>query len=170
MGMEIYIYARVVRKSDKKTVTIGCLEEEWAHCSELEREYFGVCWWRKDYEMLEFLMKTASQYGIEIDDTKTHGTFPLPMEAMREIYAGIVKRSCYDIPEDEPDDIRIERVWAEYQNIKNAHALYCILSAIETKSYGLWEDVLEWHLCEEAELEEFKQPDNFQWEFLVSWG
>ena len=92
-------------------MTIGRPKKEWAHCSKLEQEYFSVCWWRKDYEMLDFLMETASKYGVEIDDTKTHGTFPLPAESMREIYKGIVERSCFLVPEDEPEEIKIERLF-----------------------------------------------------------
>ena len=152
-------------------MTIGFPKSEWKNVTEWNQNYFIVCWWRKDYEMLDFLMETASQYGVKVDDTKTHGTFPLPMEAMREIYAGIVERSCFLVPENEDENIKIERLLVENQNIQNAGNLGDILTAVGIKSYKYFDIVPEVCFCEDFDPEELeKHPDDFEWEFMVSWG
>ncbi len=171
MSLEICIGAKVLRKADRTPVTVGCPKEEWDYSDDWEHEYFMVCYWRRDYEMLSFLTELAERYGVESGKKDFCGTFSLPLKAMREIYEKAIEFSCLPSFEDDEDFDIETRYITENQNVRNAHALSDVLTAIQSGLY--WEDnpIPKKYFCEGIGFRELqKHPDDFVWEFSVTWG
>ena len=171
MGMEICIGAKILRKADHTPITVGCPKEEWEYTDNWGHEYFMVCYWRKDYGMLHFLFELAERYGIESGEKNFCGTFSLPEKAIREIYEKAIAFSCIPALEDENDFETETRYITENQNVRNAHFLSDVLTAIKSGLYWESKPVPKGCFCEGVGLHELQNhPDDFEWEFSVTWG
>mgnify|MGYP007069878402 CR=1 FL=1 len=153
MGLEIYIGAKIFRKSDHTPVTVGCPKEKWDYCGDWSREYFEVCYWKKDSEIFNFLRE---HYTFDDDNSVS-----LPANAMRPIYAKAVEFSYGD--EEDCTGLIMEN-----QNVRNAYHLGNVLTAIGTGHYGDSTIIPEGCFCEGFGFEKLqKHPDDFEWEFNV---
>jgi len=167
MGLDLFIQARIRKKSDSCVVSVSTRHDYEKYGDEcLSNECFEICYWRKCYDVRNDLIEIVQKYGgISLDEDEPDTMFSVPKEAFPEIYKYLIGRSLLK-EDDWPDSI-----WdpLDYQaiNLKNAEKILDFLRFFGIGGRYYPKLVVEKeNFINDEEYELFcKNPEDYIWSF-----
>lgn len=172
MGLDLYIEARI---REKKTGRILSSDPEDKYVPEDEKGFFEICWWcSSDFHDIRQEMIRISNRHAGTDYTDSDFVIPIPKNALRDIYAYLIKRSC--LPADELFETLLDHMDCqdrnsyEKMNLINAdklHDLLWILEQIDHEDHIL-ANPYEKHILVPDDQKLFEEnPQACAWEFRI---
>lgn len=169
MGLDFYIHARITEKKTGRPVS----RSDWAEyeCEDDDRGFFEICSWHSRLfgDIRSEIIKTAGKYA-EKAYTDSELVVPLPQEALREIYAYLVRRSYIADSEqldDEPQEWRAKGAY-ESENLLNAQRLHSLLMELDSIKNDNAAGSAKEYISGENDRKLFEtDPQAYKWEFRI---
>ena len=174
MGHDLYIQARIKEKDTGRVITCGDSDD---YSEEDAKGFFDICWWcgSPECDVRIKMIEICNRHG-GTDYTDSDLFIPIPLSALRDVYAHVVNCCCF------PEDINLpyEKEWIglyhrnlyEKANLLNADKLHHLISNLDELKYeNKVSDVCflyKEYIPSEKDLKLFKSnPLAYEWEYRI---
>ena len=174
LGHDLYIQARIKEKRTGRIISFGDSDE---YNAEDDIGFFEICWWcgSPECDVRIKMIEICNRYG-GTDYTGSDLFVPLPLLALRDVYAHVVNCCCF--PED--IDLPYETEWMnlyhrnvyEKANLLNADKLHNLISTLDELKYeNKVSDacfLYKKYIPDKEDLKLFEgNPLSYEWEFRI---
>ena len=137
LGHDLYIQARIKEKRTGRVITCGDSDD---YATEDSKGFFDICWWcgSPECDVRIRMIEICNRHG-GTDYTDADLFIPVPLSALRDIYAHVVSCCCF------PEDINLpyETEWMdlyhrnafEKANLLNADKLHDLITTLDELKY-----------------------------------